>query len=52
MTSPSTSQPTALGAVLLVDDDEALLAAMVRLLRPDGVRILTAPSGERALETL
>jgi response regulator RpfG family c-di-GMP phosphodiesterase len=39
-------------AVLLVDDDEALLSAMTRLLRPDGVRVITANSGERALELL
>lgn len=38
--------------VLLVDDDEALLGAMTRLLRPDGVRVLTAASGERALQIL
>ena len=39
-------------AVLFVDDDEALLQAMTRLLRPDGVRVLTASSGERALDAL
>jgi len=38
--------------VLFVDDDEALLAAMTRLLRLDGVRVLTAASAERALELL
>jgi response regulator RpfG family c-di-GMP phosphodiesterase len=44
--------PTKSGTVLLVDDDEALLAALSRLLRPDGLRVLTAASGERALELL
>src|SRR5437868_14008029 len=38
--------------VLLVDDDESLLSAMTRLLRPDGVRVITANSGERALALL
>ena len=37
---------------MLVDDDESLLAAMSRLLRPDGLRVLIAPGGERALELL
>jgi response regulator RpfG family c-di-GMP phosphodiesterase len=40
------------GTVLLVDDDEALLAALSRLLRPDGLRVLIANSGERGLELL
>jgi response regulator RpfG family c-di-GMP phosphodiesterase len=44
--------PGPLGAVLLVDDDEPLLAAMSRLLRPDGLRVLIAPGGSRALEVL
>jgi len=39
-------------SVLFVDDDEALLQAMTRLLRPDGIRVLTASSGERALDVL
>jgi response regulator RpfG family c-di-GMP phosphodiesterase len=38
--------------VLLVDDDESLLTAMSRLLRPDGLRVLTAPSGHRAIAVL
>ena len=38
--------------ILVVDDDEALLGAMTRLLRPDGVLVLTANCGERALEIL
>jgi len=47
------TQPKApVGTILLVDDDESLLAAMTRLLRPDGLRVLTAPSGERAIELL
>jgi response regulator RpfG family c-di-GMP phosphodiesterase len=40
------------GTVLLVDDDETLLTALSRLLRPDGVRVLTANGGERALDLL
>jgi len=51
VTQPSPT-PGAVGTVLLVDDDESLLAAMSRLLRPDGVRVLIAPGGERALELL
>ncbi|HEV7662166.1 MAG TPA: HD domain-containing phosphohydrolase, partial [Chloroflexota bacterium] len=44
--------PSAAGTVLLVDDDELLLAALTRLLRPDGLRVLTATNGHRALEIL
>src|SRR6202521_1064651 len=47
-----TAAPTVAGTVLLVDDDESLLAAMSRLLRPDGLRVLLAPGGERAIELL
>jgi response regulator RpfG family c-di-GMP phosphodiesterase len=50
--STATPTPAVLGTVLLVDDDESLLAAMSRLLRPDGLRVLIAPGGERALELL
>jgi response regulator RpfG family c-di-GMP phosphodiesterase len=39
-------------AVLVVDDDPTVLSALVRLLRPDGVTVLTAAGGERALEVL
>ena len=51
MTQPNPT-PGVVGTVLLVDDDESLLAAMSRLLRPDGLRVLIAPGGERALELL
>jgi response regulator RpfG family c-di-GMP phosphodiesterase len=49
---PPSPTPGEVGTVLLVDDDESLLAAMSRLLRPDGLRVLIAPGGERALELL
>jgi len=49
MTTPGAPQRA---GVLLVDDDEALLTAMNRLLRPDGLRVLTATSGEQALQVL
>lgn len=38
--------------ILLVDDEENILAAMRRLLRRDGYRILTANSGQEGLELL
>ena len=38
--------------VLLVDDEELILAALKRLLQRDGYRILTANSGAQALELL
>jgi diguanylate cyclase (GGDEF)-like protein len=41
-----------LEAVLAVDDDPKVTAALVRLLRPDGVRVLAATSGEEALRLL
>lgn len=47
--SMSVATPT---RVLFVDDDEALLSAIARLLRPDGVQILTASSGGQALDLL
>ena len=53
MTQPGQNPtPGGGGTVLLVDDDESLLAAMSRLLRPDGLRVLIATGGERALELL
>lgn len=52
MIPPAPNQTVAPRAVLLVDDDEALLSAMVRLLRPDGLRVLTAPNADRALHVL
>lgn len=39
-------------AVLLVDDEEDVLNAMIRLLRKENCRILTALSGEEGLEIL
>ena len=39
-------------AVLFVDDDEALLAAITRVLRVDGTRVLTAATGDRAIQIL
>ncbi len=38
--------------VLLVDDDQRVLSALTRLLRPDGVGVLSAASGEEALVLL
>src|SRR5712675_1709577 len=54
MESPAeqTSAKLQRAGVLLVDDDEALLAAMKRLLHPDGLHVVTAVSGERALAIL
>src|ERR1700694_4066402 len=51
MTAPTPSAGV-VGTVLLVDDDEKLLAAMSRLLRPDGLKVLIATGGDRALELL
>jgi response regulator RpfG family c-di-GMP phosphodiesterase len=41
-----------LSAVLAVDDEPWVLSALGRLVRPDGVRLLTATSGEEALRVL
>lgn len=38
--------------LLLVDDEEGVLSALRRVLRRDGYRILTAASGEEALQVL
>lgn len=38
--------------VLVVDDEPAVLSALNRLLRPDGVRVLTASHGDEALAVL
>ncbi|MFA6313348.1 MAG: PAS domain S-box protein, partial [Sterolibacterium sp.] len=40
------------GTLLLVDDEENILRALVRLLRGEGYQILTANSGAAALQTL
>jgi response regulator RpfG family c-di-GMP phosphodiesterase len=39
-------------AILAVDDDPAILSALTRLLRPDGLQVLTATSGADALHML
>ncbi len=41
-----------LRTVLAVDDEPSVLAALNRLLRPVGVRVLSAVSGETALAVL
>ncbi|BBO99726.1 putative bifunctional diguanylate cyclase/phosphodiesterase [Sulfuriferula nivalis] len=38
--------------LLLVDDEDNVIASLVRLLRQDGYRVLTANSGKAALEVL
>ena len=45
-------QNAASGTLLMVDDDENILAALKRLLRRDGYRLLTATSGKQGLEIL
>jgi FixJ family two-component response regulator len=40
------------GTLLMVDDDENILAALKRLLRRDGYRLLTATSGKQGLDIL
>lgn len=40
------------GALLIVDDEENILKALVRVFRRDGYRVLTASSGEKGLEAL
>lgn len=40
------------GTLLMVDDDENILAALKRLLRRDGYRLLTASSGKQGLDIL
>ena len=39
-------------AILAVDDDPTVLAALRRLLRPDGVQLFTASGGDEALELM
>jgi len=49
--TPRTSQPRRWGTVLLVDDDEAVCSRRwSRSCGPDGVHVLIAPSGDRAIE--
>lgn len=47
---PDPSRPAA--GVLIVDDEPGVLQAVTRLLRPDGLRLFSAPDGERALAIL
>ncbi len=47
--APAAQDPT---MVLLVDDEPAVLTALTRLLRPDGIRVMTAGGGSEALELL
>lgn len=49
---PSDTQPTAHGTLLLVDDEENILNALKRLLRRSDHRVLTATSGQEALELM
>ena len=46
------ASPAVLRTLLLVDDEPNILAALKRLFRPDGYRLLTAASGAEALELL
>jgi response regulator RpfG family c-di-GMP phosphodiesterase len=52
--SPAVDLPTAdpNQAILAVDDDPSILSALTRLLRPDGLQVLTATSGPDALRVL
>lgn len=45
-------QPPRVRTILLVDDEENILAALRRLLRRDGYRILTAGGGQAGLQLL
>ncbi len=45
-------EPEERASVLIVDDEVGVRSALSRVLRRDGYRILTAPSGEAALELL
>lgn len=49
LNDPGPARPPTL---LLVDDEEGVLSALKRLFRRDGYRILTAPSGQAALDLL
>jgi EAL domain-containing protein (putative c-di-GMP-specific phosphodiesterase class I) len=44
--------PTDQRTLLLVDDEPGIRAALTRMLRPDGYRILTAATGSEGLEVL
>ena len=49
---PVLAEAAPLGALLVVDDDPDVVAAVVRSLRPNGVRTFTANSGEEAIAVL
>jgi response regulator RpfG family c-di-GMP phosphodiesterase len=46
------STPSDQRTLLLVDDEPGIRAALTRMLRPDGYRILTAATGSEGLEVL
>ncbi|HKT64164.1 HD domain-containing phosphohydrolase [Burkholderia sp. 22313] len=48
----ASAQPAAVPLILLVDDEPSVLSALKRVLRPARYEILTADSGETALEIL
>ena len=48
MTVPFDATPT----VLIIDDEPTVLTSLTRLLRPDGIRLLCANSGDQALALL
>mgnify|MGYP000493819169 CR=1 FL=1 len=48
----ATAEDVSVGTLLVVDDESGIRAALVRLLRRDGYRILTAESGAEGLELL
>jgi two-component system response regulator HydG len=50
MTTATAPAPAASPTVLVVDDDAANLDSVVRIFQKEGLRVLAAESGERALE--
>lgn len=48
----NSQRDTSAGSVLFVDDDDYVIKALVRLMRPYPSRVLTASSGEEALAIL
>jgi response regulator RpfG family c-di-GMP phosphodiesterase len=52
VTSTTAAQTEIKQRVLIVDDEETVLMAVARLLRPDGVQVLTAANGDEALAVL
>jgi response regulator RpfG family c-di-GMP phosphodiesterase len=49
---PEIDLKSAPAAILAVDDEPAILSALSRLLRPDGIRVVTALGGAQALSIL